>query len=496
MRFIPSSPRLLFWGCWIALVTTSFGFLLRALLMDTWAAEFHLSETQKGELFGVGLWPFAISIVVFSLIIDRIGYKTAMWFGFACHLTSLVMTVNATSYEGLYWANFIVALGNGTVEAYINPVVATQFNKEKTRWLNILHAGWPAGMVIAGVLAVSLGSDVSWQSRMLLLLAPALVYVVILAFQTFPINERVAAGVPYRDMLKEVGALGAFLITWLIAAELARTLTPSTQPLLHGAIIAAVVAIGVFAGVRSLGRPLFILLLLLMVPLATTELGVDSWVADLMRPILGDNGIWVLIYTATLMMILRFCAGPIIHRLSPLGLLAMGSAIAAAGLIALSGATSGLLIFAAATLYAAGKAFFWPTMLGVVAEQCPKGGALTLNATGGVGMLGVGVLGAMLLGNIQDRGLDRRLAERAPQVHAQVMVEQHGLLGTYQALDDGQLGKLAPEAKAEVEQAKAGAKQEALRQVAILPIAMLVIYAGLAVWYRRRGGYRAVEVAA
>ncbi|MEY4775454.1 MAG: hypothetical protein RIT40_2489, partial [Planctomycetota bacterium] len=59
--------RLLFLGCFIALITTSFGFILRAMTLDQWGVQFALSETQKGEIFGAGLWPFAISIVLFSL---------------------------------------------------------------------------------------------------------------------------------------------------------------------------------------------------------------------------------------------------------------------------------------------------------------------------------------------------------------------------------------------------------------------------------------------
>ena len=183
MALVPRSEKWLFWGCFIALITTAFGFILRVFLMDGWAKEFNFSETQKGELMGVGLWPFAISIVLFSLVIDRIGYKTAMWFGFLCHLVSLAMTVNAKSYEGLYWANFVVALGNGTVEAYINPVVATQFRNDKARWLNILHAGWPGGMVVAGLLALSLPESMAWQTKMWLLALPAVVYAVVLAVQ-------------------------------------------------------------------------------------------------------------------------------------------------------------------------------------------------------------------------------------------------------------------------------------------------------------------------
>lgn len=496
MALVPRSDKWLFWGCFIALITTAFGFILRIFLMDGWAKEFNFSATQQGELMGVGLWPFAISIVLFSLVIDRIGYKTAMWFGFGCHIASLVMTVNAKSYEGLYWANFVVALGNGTVEAYINPVVATQFRNDKSRWLNILHAGWPGGMVVAGLLALSLPESMAWQTKMWLLALPAVAYALVLAAQEFPVNERVAAGGSYGDMLKEVGALGAFIIVWLIAVELARSAAGSASPVQHGTIVAAIAGAGMFAITRSLGRPLFLLMLLLMVPLATTELGVDSWVSALMTPILGANGLYVLLYTSLLMMILRFCSGAIIHRLSPLGVLAACSAIAAAGLVALANATSGMTIFFAATLYAVGKTFFWPTMLGVVAEQCPKGGALTLNATGGVGMLGVGVIGAMLLGNMQDKTLDASIQQANAAVHAKVMVEKTGLLGSYRAVDEEKLKAASADEQKVVADARGGVQQATLDQVAVLPIGMLVCYVAMMLWFRSKGGYRPVGASA
>ena len=147
----------LFWACFFALVTTSFGFVIRVMLMDTWATEFGLSQTQKGEIFGVGLWPYALSIVLFSLIVDRIGYGRAIIFAVACHVTSAIVTISARDYWGLYVGNLIVALGNGTVETVINPVIATLFPRDKTKWLNILHAGWPGGLVLGGILTISLG---------------------------------------------------------------------------------------------------------------------------------------------------------------------------------------------------------------------------------------------------------------------------------------------------------------------------------------------------
>lgn len=496
MSLVPKSDKLLFWGCFIALITTAFGFILRIFLMDGWAKEFNFSATQQGELFGVGLWPFAISIIIFSLIIDKIGYKTAMFFGFACHMVSLVMTVTASSYEALYWANFVVALGNGTVEAYINPVVATKFKHDKSRWLNILHAGWPGGMVVAGLLALSLPADMAWQTKMWLLAIPAVIYVVILAFQDFPVNERVAAGSSYADMLKEVGAAGAFIIVWLMSVEFIRSAFHSDSSMMYGTIVAAVAAVAMFAVTRSFGRPLFILMLLIMVPLATTELGVDSWVSALMAPVLKGNGLYVLLYTSLLMMILRFCSGPILHKLSPLGVLATCSVLAALGLVALSHVESAAMAFAAATLYAVGKTFFWPTMLGVVAEQCPKGGALTLNATGGVGMLGVGVIGAMLLGNMQDTTLDGTIKAKAPQVHEKVMVDKTGLLGPYKAVDETKLAAATPDEQKVVTDAKAGVQQATLQKVAILPLLMFVCYLGLILWFRSKGGYKPAEAGA
>ena len=153
------NDKLVFWGCFIALITTAFAFITRAFMVnvpDLWPATFGLDGVQAQKLFGAGIWPFAISIILFSLIIDKIGYRIAMVFSFICYAAYAVLafmaygTVNAEGLEGqalkeaqtqaywfLYAGSIILGLGNGTVEAYINPVVATMFNKDKTKWLNI-----------------------------------------------------------------------------------------------------------------------------------------------------------------------------------------------------------------------------------------------------------------------------------------------------------------------------------------------------------------------
>jgi len=203
-----AQEKWLFWACFIALIATSFGFIVRAQIIGDWGMQFNLSETQKGELLGVGLWPFAISIVLFSLVVDRIGYGRAMVFAFVCHVSSAIITIFANGYWWLYVGTFILALGNGTVEAVINPVVATMFSKQKTKWLNILHAGWPGGMVIGGILALLMGANVDWRWKVGLVLIPALTYGIMMLGRRFPVHERVKAGVSYKAMLQEVGILG------------------------------------------------------------------------------------------------------------------------------------------------------------------------------------------------------------------------------------------------------------------------------------------------
>ncbi len=509
VSYAPNNPqhsandKILFWGCFASLIATAFGFVIRGLVIGDMATEFGLDETQKGEILGVGIWPFSISIILFSLIIDRIGYGKAMVFALVCHVVSVIVTIFATGYWSLYIGTFIVALGNGTVEAVINPVVATMFSKEKSKWLNILHAGWPGGLVLGGILTIFLGADVDWRWKIGLILIPVMLYAIMLIGRTFPPNERVAAGVSYRDMLKEVGFLGAAIVAALIVWEITRVLEgreiifhemSANAKLTVRLVLTAILSIPFGIYTFSLGRPMFIFLLIIMMPLATTELGTDIWISELMKPAMSEFGLaagWVLVYTSAIMMILRFFAGPIVHKLSPLGLLAVCAVIAAVGLLFLSKAT-GIMILAAATLYGIGKSFFWPTMLGVTAEQFPRGGALTLNVIAGVGMLGVGVVGTVFLGNIQDKNIDHTLEAQNPELHAELVGEEKpSVFGMYRPLDEEKVKELEGEKKEIVDKVQAKAKKNALATVAVFPVFMLVCYLILIGYFRTKGGYKA-----
>jgi MFS family permease len=500
---LPASPppdMKLFYACFVALITTSFGFILRALMLPEWGVEFNLTQTQLGEIAGVGLWPFAISIVLFSLVIDKIGYKTAMVFAFICHVTSAALTVFANGYWMLYIGTFIVALGNGTVEAAVNPVVATMFPREKTKWLNILHAGWPGGLVLGGIIALLMGSHTQWEYKIALILLPTVAYGIMMFSRQFPLNERVKAGVSYKEMLQEVGAIGALIIVSLIVFQLGAVFE---WPVVLNITVILLITISFGIYTRSFGQPLFIILLLIMIPLATTELGTDSWITDLMTPAMNELGIqagWVLVYTSAIMFVLRFFAGPIVHKVSPLGLLAICSGIAAVGLYMLSFAT-GVMILVAATVYGLGKTFFWPTMLGVVAERFPKGGALTLNITGGLGMIAAGVIGAGILGFIQDKAIDKNILAydnaNNTNIHSIYVTESKtSLFGDYQALDQGKLAMATAETNNTVTTIRDTAKKKALKDIVIFPIIMLVSYVVLILYFRSKGGYMAVTVKA
>jgi MFS family permease len=488
----------LFWACFFALMATSFGFMLRAMLITEWGVDFNLTKTQMGEIMGVGLWPFTVSIVLFSLIIDKIGYGWAMVIAFICHISSLVITLLANGYWMLYIGTFIFALGNGTIEATINPAVATMFPNEKTKWINKLHAGWPAGMVVGGLMAIAFGESMKWQYKVAIILIPMLIYGFLMLNKKFPVQERVAAKVPYKDMLKELGIFGALIIVSLTVFEVGNFFNLS----LVTEIILIILITGVFGlYVRVPGQPVFIILLLIMVPLSTSELGTDSWIVDLMANEMKDINLqpaWILVYTALIMTIARYYAGPFIKKFKPSGLLIFSSAIAAAGLFFLSFA-SGMVIFVAATIYGFAKSYLWPTMIGIVGERFPKGGALTLNVTTGVGMMAVGIVGAVFLGFVQDKGIENNMADydKINQTRLQkqyITVDKKSIFGTYHTLDNASFEQAPDNDRKIMESSMISAKKQALKTVAVLPVMMLVAFIALFLYFKKRGGYKPVEL--
>ena len=298
-------------------------------------------------------------------------------------------------------------------------------------------------------------------------------------------------------MLKELGAFGALVGFGLVIAQLGQVFgwSHTVSWILTGLVVAGFVVL-----TKSFGRPFLAFLIIIMMPLATTEIGTDGWISSLMEEPMkaaGHNAGWVLVYTSFVMMVLRFFAGPIVHKLSPLGLLVACSILAILGLLALSQtAGAGMLaVFGAATLYAFGKTFFWPTMLGVTSEQCPKGGALTLNAMGGIGMLAVGILGFPFIGGLQESTATAQLAKANPALHQTVTVDSSYLLGPYKAIDPVKAAKVtAPAEKEALKAANTAGQFSALAKMAFFPAFMLCCYVGLLLYFRAKGGYKPVQL--
>ena len=118
----------------------------------------------------------------------------------------------------LYIGTFVFALANGTLEAVANPLVSTLFPSNRTHYLNILHASWPAGLVLGGLIGWILGEgmQVSWKLQLGLFLVPTALYGIAFFGQRFPKSEASAKGLSIGEMMKEVGIAGALVACLLV----------------------------------------------------------------------------------------------------------------------------------------------------------------------------------------------------------------------------------------------------------------------------------------
>lgn len=468
----------LFLASFMTLIVAGVGFAIRGGILGDWATQFGFTKTELGTITGGGLVGFGVVILMASALAEKVGYGKLLIAAFWLHFISAIITLAATPLYGdgsggntiaywcLYVGTFIFAIANGICEAVINPLVATLYPKQKTHYLNVLHAGWPGGMILGGVIAYLLASTdaklvhVPWEFLIALYLIPTLVYGFMIFGKEFPLSEARAAGVSYIEMLKEFAA------------------------------------------------PLLLFLLLLHACVGYVELGTDSWIVNIMMNLIQGNAFLLFIYTSSLMFILRFFAGPIVHKINPLGLLFVSASLAVTGLFLLGSFATGFAILVAATIYATGKTFFWPTMLGVVSEQFPRGGALTLGAIGGIGMLSAGLLGGPGIGYTQDYFASKYLQEKNEAAYEQFVAEdEHAFLffPSIAGLDGSKVGALMEkspddltpqeqEYKQPVIDAGIHGGQMALKWTAIVPLFMAFGYLILIFYFRSKGGYQAVHL--
>jgi MFS family permease len=496
----PNAQRLL-WAGFMAIVAAGVGFSIRGGILRQWAEKYGFTMTELGQITGGGLTGFGIIILAGAFIADKVGYGKLMALGFLTHLASAIVTLLAgaafasggkeAAFNCLYWGMFLFAVGNGICEAVVNPLVASLFPNNKTHYLNILHAGWPGGLIVGGLLSYFMNPDdakhVDWTIQMSLFLVPVLAYGVMVLGQKFPRSEASAAGVSYGEMFAQLFA------------------------------------------------PLMIVLLLIHALVGYVELGTDSWIGKITGSIMASpqRGLLLFVYTSGLMFALRFFAGPIVHRISPLGLLLVSSLLGFTGLQLLGMANSVALCVAAATVYACGKTFLWPTMLAVVSERFPKGGAITIGALGGVGMLSAGLLGGPGIGFKQDYNASNRLKQESPAMYDRYKATTENSFLGYKVvgLDGAKVGVLsdkgkdlertneillaagktdanqeklttwwseakltAPEDQKTVEEAELYGGKMALKLTSYVPLTMAGLYLLLIVGFQATGGYKAVHL--
>jgi MFS family permease len=321
------------------------------------------------------------------------------------------------AYAYLAWGMFIFAFANGTLEAVANPLVATLFPKNRTHYLNILHASWPLGMIAGAVIGWTLdeGMKMSWKIQLAFYLVPTVIYGLMFLGQSFPKSEASAKGIRLADMFKDVGLLGGAVICYLFVLFFNQSLgLPQGAAYAIGGVL--LLAIGLITRF-SFGSILLFVLFVTHAMVGAVELGTDQWIQNITGNILSPGqGKALFIWTSLVMFALRFSAHFIETRLkiSPVGILAICSVLAVIGLNLTAMANSFIMAMLALTIYGVGKTFFWPTMLAVASDRFPRTGAIAISIMGGIGMMSAGLLGSAGLGYAKDRFAWRRTQEGRP----------------------------------------------------------------------------------
>ncbi|MDP6377710.1 MAG: MFS transporter [Pseudomonadales bacterium] len=308
------------------------------------------SASMVGEVIGATFTGFALTLLFGSALVDHVGMKRMLFLAALGYLLGSMIVVGASVVEpsgSTYWlvlfGFLLTGLGWGAVEAASNPMVSALYPEEKTHRLNILHAWWPAGIVVGGLAGIGIAAlNCPWQFNLALLVVPSVLLMWLVARARFPVTERVASGVGHRDMYMEV--------------------------------------------VRSPGFWLWFVCMMLT---TTSELAPGQWVDLALSNVVGMQGIVLLVYVSALMFVMRHFAGPLAERFTPVGLLWWSSLFAAIGLFQLSMASSPVSAFIAATIWGIGVCYMYPTMLACVAERYPKGGAWLMGLMGFAGGLAV-----------------------------------------------------------------------------------------------------------
>ncbi|MBT2161192.1 MFS transporter [Zobellia sp. KMM 6746] len=332
-----SNANRLFYASCFALITTAFSFSIRAGILPQLGEELSLSGEQLGFINSMWFLGFPLSMVVGGLIYHKVGGKAIMQFAFFAHAVGIILTIYSGSYIGLLISTLLIGLGNGCTEAACNPMIADAYQGNKmSTMLNRFHMWFPGGIAI-GSLVSGFMTDLSfsWESQIWLILIPTLVYAYLFFGQSWP-----------KAKVEEAATIGG--------------------------------------NFKAMVSPLFIFMLVCMALTAISEFGPNQWVGLILSKS-GANPMIILALTAGLMAVARFFGGDMVKRFNQTGVL-LGSAVLATLGIYLFSTQTGAMAYVAAIFFALGVAYFWPNMIGFVADKIPKSGALGLSIVGAVGM--------------------------------------------------------------------------------------------------------------
>lgn len=506
---VPNAKRLL-WAGFAAILATGVGFAIRGGILDNWGSEFGFNATQLGAIAGTGLSGFCFGVIIGGVIADKVGYGKLVIAAFVLHLLSAFVTLSANAsnaYTMLYWGTFIFAIGNGTLEAVANPLVATLFPNNRAHYLNILHAAWPAGLALGSILGWILDDKmhVGWKVQLAIFLVPTAIYGLMFLGQKSPQSEASEKGIKLADMFKDVGILGSLVVCYLLSLFFAGALglSPNLSYIIAGVLLIVVTVMTKF----SIGSFLLFVLFVTHMLIGSVELGTDSWIQNITGNLFSSQeGKWIFIWTSVIMFGLRFSTHWIqkTTKLSPIGLLLVCSILACLGLTLTSNINSFGMALLALAVYALGKTFFWPTMLSVAADRFPRTGAVAISIMGGIGMMSAGTLGGPGLGYAKDRFAGEELAKANPAAYAEYKSETPSkflFFSEVHGLDGKKFGAVSAKPAAErtpaetaVHEASIAGDRRTLKADAYIPATMAVIYLLLLLYFKSIGGYKIVHI--
>lgn len=407
----------LFVASCLSLLVTSLSFGIRAGIMGQLGTQFNLDASELSTITATAFWGFPLAVVIGGFIVDLIGMKRLLVMAFIFHLLGIVLTVFAQGYWTLFFSTLLIGIANGTVEAACNPLVTALYPQNKTTRLNYFHLWFPGGIVLGSLLVLLLSHiGLNWQVQVGIMLIPTAIYGYLFSKLDFPVTERVSAGFTTAEMYKGV-------------------LTP-----------------------------LYIFMLICMFGTAITELFTNQWTGVLFKTV-TNNALLILTFVATIQVICRAFAAPIVHRLAPQGVLLISTILSALGIYLLIN-LHGESIFFAAVIFGLGVAFFWPCMIGFVAENIPQSGALGINLLGGGGMLAVSFY-TIYMGGFYDSHTAQHLTSGA-------------------ALNNYQKATTGTQMANELAHAQSQAGFDVLHVTLIIPIVLIVAFAGLVFYMSSR----------